>query len=90
MNKQLDVPQFNTEDEERTFWDTLDTTQYFAPEDFTRAAFPDLKPTTRAISIRLPEWLLARLKERGNEEAVPYQSLIKRYLIKGVESEHAA
>ena len=86
MKKQLKIPQFKNEDEEREFWWNLDLSEYFEPKDFERVSFPNLKPTTRSISIRIPEYLLNRLKEKANEINVPYQSLIKQYIKMGVFS----
>ena len=86
MKKQLKVPKFKNEDEEREFWAKLDLSQYFESSDFERVSFPNLKPTSRSISIRIPEYLLNRLKEKANETNVPYQSLIKEYIKKGVLS----
>ncbi|MBA3724711.1 MAG: BrnA antitoxin family protein [Candidatus Levybacteria bacterium] len=86
MKKQLNVPVFKNEDEERKFWADLDLSEYFDSSDFGRVSFPNLKPTTRSISIRIPEYLLNRVKERANEINVPYQSLIKEYIKKGALS----
>lgn len=86
MKKQLDIPNFKNEDEERDFWANVDLSEYFEPSDFERVSFPNLKPTTRAISIRIPEYLLNRVKEKANEINVPYQSLIKEYIKKGALS----
>lgn len=80
MKKPLKMPKFKNEDEERNFWSKIDLTDYFEPSDFVPVSFPNLKPTTRAISIRLPEYLIDRLKEKANEISIPYQSLIKSYL----------
>ncbi|MBF0318193.1 MAG: BrnA antitoxin family protein [Nitrospirae bacterium] len=88
MKRKLkEIPVFKTEDEERDFWDTHDATDYFDFEKAERIDFPKLKPTTRSISIRLPEILIARLKMLANKKDVPYQSLIKMYLDEKVESE---
>ena len=87
MKKQLKIPKFKNEDEERKFWWNLDLSEYFEPSDFHRVSFPNLKPTTRPISIRLPISLLDRVKEKANELAIPYQALIKLYIKKGVFSE---
>ena len=86
MKKKLKIPKFKNEDEEREFWWNLDLSEYFEPGDFERVSFPNLKPTTRSISIRVPEYLLNRVKEKANEINVPYQSLIKEYIKKGVFS----
>lgn len=87
MKKRLNIPKFKNEDEEREFWWKLDLSEYFEPSDFERVSFPDLKPTTRSISIRIPEYLLDRVKEKANELTIPYQSLIKQYIKKGVFTE---
>lgn len=84
MKKPLKIPNFKNEDEEREFWSKLDLSEYFEPSDFVPVSFPNLKPTSRSISIRLPEYLIDRIKEQANEINVPYQSLIKGYLKKAV------
>lgn len=86
MKKQLKIPHFKNEDEEAEFWAKLDLSEYLESSDFERVSFPNLKPTTRSISIRIPEYLLNRVKEKANEINVPYQSLIKDYIKKGVFS----
>jgi len=86
MKKKLKIPKFKNEDEEREFWWNLDLSEYFDPDDFVPASFPNLRPTTKSISIRIPEYLLNRVKEEANELNIPYQSLIKQYIRKGVFS----
>ena len=86
MKKLLNVPDFNNEDEERAFWDKVDLSKHFEAEDFEKVSFPNLKPTTKPVSIRIPEHILNRVKERANETNVPYQSLIKEYISRGVHS----
>jgi predicted DNA binding CopG/RHH family protein len=86
MKRQLNVPKFKSEDQEREFWANLDLSEYFDSSDFERVSFPNLKPTTRSISIRVPEYLLNRVKEKANEINVPYQSLIKDYIKRGALS----
>lgn len=86
MKKPLKLPKFKNEDEERDFWYKLDLSEYFEPSDFERVSFPNLKPTTRAISIRIPVYLINRVKEKANEINIPYQSLIKQYIARGVFS----
>ncbi len=88
MKKELRVPRFKNEDQEREFWAQVDLTDYFEVKDFSSVSFPNLKPSSRAISIRLPEAMLMRLKEQANELEVPYQALIKQYIAKGLS--HAA
>ena len=84
MKKALKLPKFKNEDEEREFWSKIDLSEYYEPSDLEPVSFPNLKPTTRSISIRLPEYLIDRIKEQANEINVPYQSLIKGYLKKAV------
>lgn len=78
------MPVFKTEDEERDFWATADSTEYFNLDNLEEVSFPNLKPTTRSISIRIPEYLLGHLKEKANALMIPYQSLIKIYIQKGL------
>ena len=84
MKKQLKLPKFKNEDQEREFWAKVNLADYFESADFQPVSFPNLKPTTRSISIRLPEYLIDRIKEQANEISVPYQSLIKGYLKRAV------
>lgn len=84
MKKQIKIPKFANEDEERNFWARIDLSEYFDSSDFESVSFPNLKPTSRSISIRIPEYLLNRVKEKANELNIPYQSLIKEYINKGV------
>jgi len=86
MKKKLIVPKFKNEDEERKFWWNLDLSEYYEAEDMVPISFPNLKPTSHSISIRIPDYLLDRVKERANEINIPYQSLIKEYIKKGVIS----
>lgn len=86
MKKKLVLPKFKNEDEEREFWWKLDLSQYYELDDLEEVSFPNLKPTSTAISIRIPEYLLNRVKEKANQINVPYQSLIKGYIKKGVFS----
>jgi predicted DNA binding CopG/RHH family protein len=84
--KKLVIPAFKTEDAERDFWDKVDLTDYFDKSDFERVAFPNLKPTSTSVSIRIPQYLIMRLKERANALNIPYQSLMKEYIARGVSS----
>lgn len=86
MKKKLKLPRFKNEDEERDFWSKIDLSEYYEPNDLESVSFPNLKPTSRAISIRIPEYLLDRVKEKANEINIPYQSLIKQYIKRGVMS----
>ena len=85
MKKKLVVPKFKNEEEEMDFWDKIDLTEYFEPSDFKRGVmFPNLKRTKRLISIRLPEDLIGKVKEKASKLDVPYQSLIRQYIQAGV------
>ena len=89
-SKRKPIPQFNSEDEEREFWATHDSTEYI---DWSKAekkpTLSRLKPSTRTISIRLPESLIAELKTLANKKDVPYQSLVKIFLAEKVKEETA-
>ena len=74
------IPAFKSEAEERRFWKTHDSTDYIDWSKADRVRFPNLKPSTTAISIRLPLGLLERIKIAANKRDVPYQSLIKMWL----------
>lgn len=79
------LPKFKTEAEERTFWESHDSSDYV---DWTQAKpvrFPNLKPSTKTISLRLPVALLERIKVEANKRDVPYQSLIKSWLAEDIE-----
>jgi len=84
MKKQIKIPQFKNEDQERLFWSKIDLDRYSEKRDFRSVSLPNLKPSSRPISIRLPEFLIARIKEEANELDIPYQSLIKGYIARGV------
>jgi predicted DNA binding CopG/RHH family protein len=74
------IPKFRNEAEERAFWESHDTTGYVDWSGARTAVFPDLKPSTETISLRLPAGLLAELKTMANQRDVPYQSLLKIFL----------
>ena len=87
MSKQLKpVPDFADEAEERAFWETHDTTDHVDWSTARPARLPNLKPSTRAISLRLPVALLERIKLAANQRDVPYQSLIKLWLAEKVDA----
>jgi predicted DNA binding CopG/RHH family protein len=79
------LPAFESEADERAFWETHDSTDHVDWSKAERARFPNLKPSTRAISLRLPAPLLERIKVAANKRDVPYQSLIKMWLAEKVE-----
>ena len=74
------IPKFESEDEERDFWAKESPLDYFDPGKATRVVFPDLKPSTETISLRLPKGLLERIKSLANQKDMPYQSLMKHIL----------
>ncbi len=84
MKKPLKIPKFKNKDEERDYWAKIDLTDYFDASDFVPISFPNLKPTSRLVSLRLPEYVIDRAKEKANAINIPYQSLLKRYLGKEV------
>ncbi len=88
MKKKLkSIPKFKNEDEERDFWATADSSDYFDWSKAEQVIFPNLKPSTEKISLRLPQYLLVRIKEIANKKDVPYQSLMKIFLAERVEQE---
>lgn len=74
------IPRFRSEDAERRFWAEHDVTEYFDWGRAVEPAFPNLKPSTTAISLRLPLTMLEELKALANAKDVPYQSLLKVFL----------
>jgi predicted DNA binding CopG/RHH family protein len=81
MNKRLkSVPKFANEAAERAFWEKYDSTAYVDWKNAQLAIFPNLKPSTQTISLRLPQHLLDSIKTAANARDVPYQSLIKVWL----------
>lgn len=81
------IPAFRTEDEECEFWATHDSTEYVDWSKARVVRFPNLRPSSTAISVRLPDTLLTELKLLANERDVPYQSLLKVYLADRVSAE---
>jgi len=81
------IPEFKNDEEEREFWLTHDSTDYIDWSKAKRVTFPNLKPSTKTISIRLPETLLSDIKFLANKKDVPYQSLIKMFLYEKIEEE---
>ena len=79
--------QFKTEDEEREFWANRSPLDFFNQASAKKAALPNLKPTLRSISIRLPEDMLDELRILANKRDIPYQSLAKIYLAWGIRAE---
>ena len=88
MKKKLKaIPRFKNEDEERDFWETHDSTDYVDWSKSEEVIFPNLKPSTETISLRLPGYLLWKIKQLANAKDVPYQSLMKIFLAERVQQE---
>ncbi len=90
MSKLKKMPEFKTEAEERKFWETHDSSDYVDWSRAEPAFFPKLKPSTKTISLRLPEALLDRIKIEANKRDMPYQSLIKAWLADDVNENRRA
>ena len=87
MDKRKQVPAFKSEEEERQFWLEHDAAEYFDLAKARFVTFSRLKPTTKSISLRLPETLLNELKVLAHQRDVPYQSLIKMFLAERIAEE---
>jgi len=85
MKKQLKLPKFKNEDEERDFWGKIDLSEYLEPSDLKRVSFPNLKPTKRLISLRVEESLVVKAKQKAEKLHIPYQTLMRQILHKGLE-----
>ncbi|HSE39772.1 MAG TPA: BrnA antitoxin family protein [Acidobacteriota bacterium] len=81
------IPVFKTENQEREFWSRADSASYVDWKKARKVRFPNLKPTMRTISLRLPESMLAQLKVLANKRDVPYQSLMKIFLAERIAEE---
>lgn len=87
MSKLKQIPEFKTEAEEREFWQHQDSADYLDQSQAEKAVLANLKPSTKTISLRLPEMLLNRIKNEANKRDMPYQSLIKAWLAQEVEKQ---
>jgi len=81
------IPKFKNEDEEREFWSKHDSTDYIDWDKAKKVVLPNLKPSVKTISLRLPEMMLEELKLLANKRDVPYQSLLKMFLAERIEEE---
>ncbi len=81
------IPKLENEDQEREFWSSQDSSEYLDWGKAKRLSFPNLKPSTKTISIRLPESMLDELKMLANKRDVPYQSLLKVFLAERIQEE---
>jgi len=82
-----EIPNFVTEDEERDFWSKSESTEYIDWSQSKKMVLPNLKPSTKKISLRLPETMIEELKVLANKRDVPYQSLLKIYLSEKINQE---
>lgn len=87
MKKLKSIPHFKSEDEEREFWAKHDSTEYVDWAKAKKVKFPNLKPSIRSISLRLPESMINDLKILANKRDVPYQSLLKILLAEKIKEE---
>jgi predicted DNA binding CopG/RHH family protein len=81
------IPKFDSEEQERELWAKRDSTAYIDWRQAKRVKLSKLRPTTRTISIRLPETMIERLKVLANKRDVPYQSLLKMFVADRIEEE---
>jgi predicted DNA binding CopG/RHH family protein len=84
-----EIPKFKSEDEERKFWETADSTKYLDWTQGKRKKLVRLKPTLRTISLRLPVAMIEDLKLLANQRDVPYQSLLKVFLAERLSKERS-
>ena len=82
-----EIPKFKNEEQERKFWKNHDSSEYIDWDDAEEVNLPKLKPSTKTISIRLPESLLEELKILANKRDVPYQSLLKIFISERIDAE---
>ena len=87
MNRLKKIPKFKNEDEEREFWAKSNSTEYINWKKSEKIVFSKLKPSTKTISLRLPEFILDEIKMIANKRDVPYQSLIKIFLKERIDQE---
>ena len=81
------IPDFNTEQEEQEFWANTNSTDYIDWSQSKKVLLPNLKPSAKKISLRLPESMIEELKLLANKRDVPYQSLLKIYLSERISQE---
>jgi predicted DNA binding CopG/RHH family protein len=87
VKKNKSLPNFKSEDQERAFWSKSDSTDYVDWSNARPLVLPNLKPSLKTISLRLPEHMLAELKILANKRDIPYQSLLKLFLAERLEEE---
>lgn len=84
------IPRFKNEDQERDFWEKADSSEYIDWKKAKKVVFPNLKPSVKTISLRLPESMLEEIKLLANKRDVPYQSLMKIFLSERIDKELSA
>lgn len=84
MKQLKSIPHFKTEAEEREFWQTHDSTEYVDYSTVENLKFPNLKLTSKPITIRLPQSLIDRVKLKAHQKDIPYQTLIKQLIFDGI------
>ena len=84
MKSQKKIPKFKTEKKEREFWQKVDSTEYVDYSRLEKWSFPNLKLTSRPVTIRIPETILEKVKIKANRMDMPYQTLIKQFIYKGL------
>ena len=87
MTKLKKRPAFKSDKQEAAFWASKDSTEYIDYSKGRRMVFPRLKPSTETISLRLPKSLLDQLKTIANKRDVPYQTLLKLFVLERVQAE---
>ena len=85
--KKKPIPKFKSESQERKFWARADSTHYVDWNSAKRVVLPNLKPSQKTISLRLPAMMLAEIKRLANKRDVPYQSLMKVFLAERLQKE---
>jgi predicted DNA binding CopG/RHH family protein len=85
--KMKKIPEFKSEEEERKFWESADSTEYLDWKKAERTLLPYLKPSLKKVSLRLPELMISELKQIANKRDVPYQSLMKVFLAERIREE---
>ncbi len=90
MNSLKKIPEFRNEDEERAFWEEHDSAEFVDWSTAKKVTLPNLKPSVKKISLRLPQSMLDDLKLLANKKDVPYQSLLKIFLAERIDKEFSA
>jgi predicted DNA binding CopG/RHH family protein len=89
MKNNKKTPQFKSEQEEREFWETHDTTEYFDVNNPVKMSFPNLKPSTKSITLRMTVGMYDDLKILANKQDVPYQSMMKMFLAEKIKEQYS-